>query len=225
MMFMAGCKPWCDLTDADLAGYRAYSNLSNYCDIALERPCLPITLLRHPLYRAASLYRLAKRLSSHHYHALAVESDLETFYKIASNRSPTYFQNLQTNRICGHPDAELALEYIRSRYLLVGFTDRHGDFVRELSKIFNWSSINIVSKPPDCERYRDSIGPRLRDLILSQNEEDLILFETMSKGYPAVPRRRTLAQKLVRQTIRSRKAVMHAASSLPRYLLRFSGKG
>jgi hypothetical protein len=107
---------------------------------------------------------------------------------------------------------------------MVGFTERHGDFVQELSKVFDWPVPDVESKPPDCERYRGSIGPRLRDLILSQNEEDLMLFETMSKGYPAAPPGRSLPRKFARQTKRSGKAVMHLASSLPRYLLRLSGK-
>jgi hypothetical protein len=217
-LFLAKWKRWHKLTDADLSGYLAYTDLSNYREIGLARTCLPIALLRHPLYRAVSLYDFVARTRGHVYNHLATHSSLEDFYRIASRENPRYFRNVQTSRICGRANADLALLYIRTRYLAVGFTSNLGELVRDLSGIFNWPQIEVRSKSSEESRYDSRITPRLREMVLKQNEEDLLLFEAMAKGLSASPLNRPFVHTLQRRTKRVANVALHLAFKLPRYI-------
>jgi len=219
-MFLANWKPWHALTDKDLFGYDAYTDLSNYRDLALTRPCLPIALLRHPLYRAVSLYDFVRQKQMHSCNQLAMRSNLEDFYRIASRRNPRYFRNVQTRRICGRASADLALNYIHTRYLAVGFTSNLGELVQELSCIFNWPELEIASKSPDQERYGSRITPTFRDMVLSQNEEDVLLFEALVNSVPDTPLNRSFAGTLIRRMKRVSNVGLHLVSKPSRYIRR-----
>jgi hypothetical protein len=203
-LFVKNYKPWEALTDADLRGFRAYTDLSNYRDLPLERKCLPVALLRHPLYRAVSLYHFVRRKQTHALHSVAINHDLEEFYRLGSSLNPRYFRNVQSRRICGRADAQLAMEYIRTRYLAVGFTKYLPEFSEVLSRFFGWSGLNVTSKTPDQERYEPELTARFRDRVLSENEEDLALFEAMSEDAPHVLPRSPLRLGIARRAKRVR---------------------
>jgi len=175
-------KPWEKLTDKQLRGYRAWTDISNYHDIGLTRPCLWLAVLRHPLYRAASLYYYVQRKEGHRDQELAKHTSMEDFYRQASKGNPKYYRNVQCMRVCGRADARRARELIKAKYLGVGFTNHLSDFVDALGGAFGWPAITLKTRDPDERRYEQTITPRFRDMVLDENREDLLLFERALAG-------------------------------------------
>jgi len=175
---------WKDASDATVAGVRAYSDHFDFRPNKVTRPLLPVALLRHPLYRAVSLYHFVRRKQTHKDHALAMEHDLEAFYIRASQRNPRYYVNLQCRRVCNAEDARVALETIASRYLAVGFTEELDAFAVALAELFGWQKPAIEHTPADAERYDAEISPSLRERVLADNAQDLLLYQTMRNGPP-----------------------------------------
>ena len=222
-MFVPNYKPWAQLTDDDLRGYRAYTDLFDYCDLPLSRKCLPVALLREPLFRAVSLYHFVRRKQTHQLHALAMKSSLQDFYRIGSNANPRYFRNVQTRRVCGRADARLALEYIVTRYLAVGFTSQIDELATALSGIFNWAEVHVERKVPGRGLYETQITPRFRDLVLGQNEEDVALFEAMSRGPPYRIPRPQIQVAAIRRTKCLRDAALVLARGVERRIRHKTG--
>jgi len=181
-VFKPDAKRWRRLTEADLAGYSAYSDLYNYVDLRLPRPVLAIGVLRDPVRRAASIYHFVRGNEGHRHQALAQNTNLEDFYRRASSRDPSYFRNLQCRRICGHADARIALVTIQRQYIGVGFTDQMNDFVEALRDVFGWPEIKLRVRTP--APYDAEITPAFRRMVLADNAEDSELFETLSNGPP-----------------------------------------
>ncbi|HSC19863.1 MAG TPA: hypothetical protein VLC74_13220 [Rhizomicrobium sp.] len=218
-MFVKDFKPWPELTADDLKGYRAYTDLTNYCELPLARPCLPVALLRDPVHRAVSLYGFVQRKRTHNLNALAMNSSLEEFYRIGSSMNPRYFRNVQATRICGRADARMALEFILSKYLAVGFTSEIDAFAGAMSRLFGWSNVRVERKPFAPDRYDGKITRKFREMVLSDSEEDLALFMAMSAGPPyAIPR-----QAPPREVIRRAKRLRDSALTLARRVQRRIG--
>lgn len=215
-LFVPDYKPWPQLTDEDLRGYRAYTDLFDYCDLPLSRKCLPVALLREPLFRAVSLYHFVRRKETNPLRTLALNSSLEEFYRVGSRANPKYFRNVQTTRICGRADARLALEYIVTRYLAVGFTSHIDEFAAALSCLFNWSGIHVERGAAGRGVYEAQITPKFRDMVLSQNEEDVALFEAMSRGQPYRMARLQIRSAAVRRVKRLRDNTLVLARSVRR---------
>lgn len=175
-------KKWPDLSDADLDGFRAFTGHFDFRDNGLKRPVFPIAVLRHPVYRAVSLYHFIRKKDTHRHHALALACGMEEFYRRASAETPSYFRELQCRRICSHPDARMALEFINTRYLGVAFTEHLDQFVSALGTALEWQKITVESMPPDAERYDAEVTPSFRALVLEQNAEDLALYEAVANG-------------------------------------------
>lgn len=220
-MFVKDYKPWRKLTDDDLRGFCAYTDLSDYRDLPLARQCLPVALLRYPVYRAVSLYHFVRRKHAHDLHDLAMSHSLEEFYRLGSSINPRYFRNVQTTRICGHTDARMALDYILTRYLAVGFTSNLPEFADMLSRLFGWSGVHVEGKTPDRERYDTQITRTFRDMVLRENEEDLALFEAMSGGKPYSLPKLPVRREVARRARRSRDRALALARGAERRLVRF----
>ena len=218
-MFVPDFKPWPALTAEDLKGYRAYTDLTNYCELPLARPCLPVAVLRDPVYRAVSLYHFVRRKRTHNFNALAMSSSAEEFYRIGSNANPRYFRNVQATRICGRADARMALDFILSKYLAVGFTSEIDEFAEAMSRLFGWLNVQVERRVFALDRSDEEITPRFRDMVLRDNEEDLALFMAMSAGPPyAIPR-----QPRPREMIRRAKRLRDNALTLARRVQRRLG--
>ena len=198
-MFVPDFKPWPQLTADNLKEYRAYTDLTNYCELPLGRPCLPVALLRDPVHRAVSLYHFVQRKRTHNLNALAMNSSVEEFYRIGSSANPRYFRNVQATRICGRADARMALDFILSKYLAVGFTSEVDEFAGALSGLFGWSNVHVERRAFAPDRYDEQITPGFRDLVLGDNEEDFVLFRALSAGAPyAIPRQRRSREMIMR---------------------------
>ena len=177
-------KPWENLKDSDVEGFSAVTGHFNFTPIKLNRVCLPIAVLRHPVYRAASLYSFVKRKSGHRLHALANQHTLEDFYPKASAIAPRYLQNVQCMRICDVARASVAAAYLQDRYLAVGFTENIGEFANALGARLGWPHLDIKEKGADSAHYEPLISPAFREMVLSDNAEDMKLFDIVRAGPP-----------------------------------------
>jgi hypothetical protein len=186
-----GPVKWRDITDRELEGFAAVTDHFDFGANAVTRPLLPIAVLRHPLYRAVSLYHFIKRKTAHRESTLARALDLEAFYAAASEANPRYYRNLQCRRVCGIDDARVALETIDAKFLGVGFTEQLDEFVGQLGKLMGWPALDVrEAEDEDAARYDPLITPSFRDKVLADNAEDLALYEAMRNGAPLVlPRR------------------------------------
>lgn len=186
-----GAVKWRMMSDAELEGFAAVTDHFDFGPNAITRPLLPIAVLRHPLYRAVSLYHFIRRKQAHREHKLARDLDLETFYAAASDANPRYYRNLQCRRVCGIDDARVALETVEAKYLAVGFTEELDAFAGALSRVMGWRGLDVrEAEGDDAARYAPEITQKFRDAVLEDNEEDLLLYDTMRKGAPlALPRR------------------------------------
>jgi hypothetical protein len=189
---------WKDITDSELQGIRAFADHFDFRDNKVTRPLLPIAVLRHPLYRAVSLYHFVARKKKHKDHALAHDNDLETFYRLASERNPRYYCNLQCRRICNVEDARVALETLDAKFLGVGFTEHLHEFVGALGGLLGWPVLDVRDAESDAARYDPLITPSFRERVLADNAEDLVLYETMRNGPPY-----TLALRTPREEART----------------------
>ncbi len=202
---------WKDVTDAELAGIRAFADHFDFRENKVTRPLLPIAVLRHPLYRAVSLYHFVKRKKKHKDNTLAASNDLETFYALASEKNPRYYRNLQCRRICNVEDARVALETLDAKFLGVGFTENLHDFVGALGGLLGWPATDVRDAEPDAQRYESEVTPAFRERVLADNAEDLVLYETMRGGPPyTLPMRtpREEARTLVNRAKQWAKRVM-----------------
>lgn len=184
---VADVKPWKKLGDDDLRGFRAYTDLTIFEEIGLKRPLVCMAVLRHPVYRAVSLYWFVRRKKDHRHYAQAQRYPLEEFYRIASDENPAYFRDLQCRRICGQPDVNVALKTIAARYIGVGFTHNLGEFVGAMGALFGWPSIALEAPPPDAQRYDAQISPGFRDMVLKENAHDMALFDAAANGLKLEP--------------------------------------
>jgi hypothetical protein len=208
-------RKWPDLTDADLEGCRAFTGHFDFRDNGLKRPVFPVAVLRHPVYRAVSLYHFIKKKDTHRHHALALQCGMEEFYRRASAETPGYFRELQCRRICSHPDARVALELVNTRYLGVAFTEHLDQFVAALGAALEWPPVPVDSMPPDAERYDSEVTPSFRALVLEQNAEDLALYEAIANGsapfaLTGAPPRASFLQRTknaLRPTMRKRRGI------------------
>ncbi|MBV8977081.1 MAG: sulfotransferase family 2 domain-containing protein [Alphaproteobacteria bacterium] len=175
---------WKEATDATVDGARAFSDHFDFRPNKVTRPLLPVAVLRHPLYRAVSLYHFVRRKQTHKDHELAMAHDLETFYIRASERNPRYYINLQCRRVCNAEDARVALETIATEYFALGFTEELDAFAAALGAMFGRPELRVEPAPRDAERYDSLITPSLRARVLADNAQDLLLYETMRAGPP-----------------------------------------
>lgn len=213
-MFQDDVKPWRRLTDADLTGFRAYTDLQNFKDIPLRRPIVGLASLRHPLYRAISLYGLVRSKPDHRHHELAMNVSLEEFYRRASEENPDYFRELQCRRICHRANARLAVETLLERFVGVGFTNHLSAFVPALSAALGWRDLEVHNVAPDEERYASVVTPELRAMVLDQNPNDLVLYETMVAGAPHRIPARSWGDEIVRLGDKVRSKVRRVARRL-----------
>jgi hypothetical protein len=192
-------KRWPQLTESDLEHYRAVSDHFDFRPRRFSRPVLPVALLRHPLYRAASLHRFVQKSKGHVLQALARDHDMEEFYRRGRDRMPRYFRNLQCRSICGIDDAQIALETIMAHYLGVGFTEHVSRFAAGLGGALGWPALDVRVMVPDAERY-GAITPGLREMVLEDNGQDLALFDAMANGPPyRIARRGTIGRTTLKK--------------------------
>jgi hypothetical protein len=180
--YMPETKEWYDLTDEDITGFRAYTDIFNYSEPKFLRPFVLIGTLRNPIYRAVSFYFYVRGRTKHTQHALANQTTMEEYFRQGSALKAKYHSNVQCMRICGRPDADFAIDLIRSRYVGLCLTNRIGTFVAALGERLGWPPLNIQTVAPDEDRYAKLITPEYREMVLALNTEDQKLYEALTEG-------------------------------------------
>jgi hypothetical protein len=179
-----GDKTWQSVTGADLAAFKVFTGPSNYADLDKGRPTVFVSLVRHPLYRAVSLYHYCRKRAGHRLHEIANRHTLEEFYPEASRVHPGYMRNTQCLRIAGKADARKAREIVLGKYLGMGFTADVSGFGNALGALLGWPAFPAHPGQEDAERYDREITPVFRDQVLAESAEDLKLYEWMVAGQP-----------------------------------------
>jgi hypothetical protein len=187
-----GDKTWQTVTGADLAAFKVFTGPSNYADLDKGRPTVFISLVRHPLYRAVSLYHYCRKHVHHRLHEIANRCTLEEFYPEAARVYPVYLRNTQCLRIAGKTNARRAQETILGKYLGIGFTDNVHEFGNALGAVLGWPPFPPHPVEPDAERYDRQITSRFRNKVLSDSAKDLKLYEWLVSGAPPLQPRNSL---------------------------------
>lgn len=179
-----GFKHWKLLEQSDLKGYKVFAGHSDFAKQPnfSRRLCL-VSILRNPVYRAASLHGYCRKKTGHALQALALENDLVDFYVKGVAIKPSYFSNVQCKRVCGVANADLAISYVEEFYSAVGCTERLSDFTAMLIKIFGWKCLPLNTTISDQERYRKLINDRFLEVVSLTNKEDIKFFEYMQSKY------------------------------------------
>ena len=113
-------RHWKELTPDDLAPFRAFAGHALFAEKALGRRWLPVSIVREPVDRVVSLYRMIRDSSNYDVHAVQEGEDLEAWARRVHEARPDYLSDAQTNFMCGAADADYALEVICERSLGVG---------------------------------------------------------------------------------------------------------
>ncbi len=185
-----GAKNWQDVSAAELAPFRVFTGPSNFADLDKGRTNIFVGLLRHPLYRAVSLYFYCRKHAHHTLNEIATRCSLQDFYAEASRVQPAYFRNTQCLRLCGSANAEKARAVIAAKYLGIGFTADVDAFGNALGAVLGWPPVHLNPAPDDTARYDALVTPKFRDRVLRESGEDLALYEGMASGlWPGIPRR------------------------------------
>lgn len=179
---------WENLRDlAPLAGYRAFCGFSRYArPDAGGRPLVYISNVRHPFYRAVSIYGMSRHHTTHFLHPFAIAHSFEDFYRLGSAEKPGYFHNLACVRIGGAPDAEAAIETMRRDFALVASTNQLHEGTAALLGALGWDAKPMAAggAPRDEINYRRWDESPVRDEIMANNEEDLKLFAFVTANDP-----------------------------------------
>lgn len=175
-----GTRDWRTVTAAELTGFRAFTGPFFFEDLDKGRPVVFVGLVRHPLYRAASLYVYCRERQTHPQHELALRTEPPEFYREAVKRNPGYFSDLQCVRLCGKPSAAHAVATVRKRYVGVGATDALQSFADLLGGAMGWAPVSLGMRVDDETRYATFISADFRDAVLQHNRQDLKLFESLT---------------------------------------------
>ncbi|MBC2776029.1 class I SAM-dependent methyltransferase [Parasphingopyxis marina] len=169
---------WRDQNSELLADYRVYSGFSDFKPIDLGgRPFVAFASVRHPVHRLISLYGMSKREESHVYHQLAMENDIEGYYRKGSEERPYYFRNLCTQRVSGTDSFDAAQEMMERFFGAVATIDELNPFTKLLSDTYGIGTDPVEAKSMDAEQHPELLNSPFAEQILEENSADLALFE------------------------------------------------
>ena len=169
---------WKKTPSEDLKNSLAYAGFSEFVPRDLGgRPFAAFSLVRHPVYRIASLYEVSKRDKLLVYHRVAAASSFEDFYRHVAADRPYYFSNLCCYRIANQVSFAAAQEAMSKHYAAVGLTDQIAAMTRRIADDIGWSIEPLADETSDVVKYAKYLESPALDEILSNNREDLRLFE------------------------------------------------
>ena len=169
---------WKKTPSEDLKNSLAYAGFSEFVPRDLGgRPFAAFSLVRHPVYRIASLYEVSKRDKSLVYHRVAAASSFEDFYRHVAADRPYYFSNLCCYRIANQDSFAAAQEAMSKHYAAVGLADQIAAMTRGIADNIGWSIEPLTDQTSDVVKYAKYLESPALDEILSNNKEDLRLFE------------------------------------------------
>jgi hypothetical protein len=151
------------------------------------RPC-PVSLVRHPLDRFASVWKHAARTRADPLHDAARELGLEAFYDftLTDPRARRRTVAVQCQFLAGARSFEAARQVLEQRYLLAAPVERYEDFVGACAARFGRPARippprNVSAEEPVAEDVRARLEPR----IAIDHAEDLRLYEHVRQVFDA----------------------------------------
>ena len=162
-----------------LNGYRLVAGFAEYRNHPLGRPIIALANARHPFYRLISLYKMSRSHPSHFLHDVAIASSFEDWYRIGRERKPFYFHDLVCRRIGGYASADAAIEAMHRDFGMVAPTNFLHEATKALIGNLGWpvDPIEPNGAPPDDVNYAKYDASPVRDEIMSNNREDMKLFD------------------------------------------------
>ena len=145
----------------------------------LEKPLTYITFLRHPVARTVSQYK--EMIVNHpHYIQAADGSRMDLIESLQAN--PEYYSDYQTKHLVGHKSpylndpnvGEIALDILDEYFGFVGLVEYFDSSIDQLTNLFGWQRTEYSRK--NIKSIDLEITPELVDVICSQNQNDLMIF-------------------------------------------------
>lgn len=172
-------RKWGDVDSNLLSGFRVYAGHENYSENPLIDPdeLLYMSVIRHPVERAISLYYYLKKRPEHKLHELSISEDIESFYRKAYEIAPDYVSDTQTLRVSGGKGFADAKKVLDDKFYLVAPFQRLPEIVDYLSQDLGWKTVKHANQSPKVlhgEHYMD-IG--FLNLIKEINPNDFKLYE------------------------------------------------
>lgn len=150
---------------------------------AISRPCVYMTMLRHPIDRVISYYYYLKRNPSHPLYKYAKYMDLDAFILSGNPIIENRIFNMQTRLLCGEkePCVEKAKENMGNHFLLIGITECFKESFLLMKEILGWSVSNdAIHRRYNATRERpklEEVPHKTRKLIEKKNELDFVIYE------------------------------------------------
>jgi hypothetical protein len=176
-----GFVHWPKVDGELLSGCRLWAGFSNFTPVQLGRPIVCLSVVRHPFFRTASLYRMSRDHQGHFLHDFAKDRSFEEYYRAASARRPEYFHNVNCRRIAGEPSAGAAIQSMHDYFGCVGTTERLGEMMATLREHYGWDLELPPSAPPDEVKYAEHAGSDAYEEIVSLNAADMALFSYVDR--------------------------------------------
>lgn len=177
-----------EMSSEELARYRLFRGHYVY-DIGNLLPENPIyiTMLRHPIIRARSVYQHIFRSPANPRHELVKSLTFEE-YVFAEPHVRIDIDNFQTRVLTStlspkkQPDLELAKKRLQEDFKWVGLTERYDDSLVLLSYIFHWP-VAVKYEKRNTSPNPFAVPQNLIDRIIELNQLDLALYEVAQQHF------------------------------------------
>jgi hypothetical protein len=162
----------------------------------VPRPCVYITMLRHPAALVPSQYRYVRRTPTHFHHRAVVEGGMSLEDYIDAGLS-LEMDNSQTRAVSGDLDTPIgacgpemlarAKRNLDEWFAVAGITERFDESLVAMGRAFGWRRLHYVraKRAPRSERGR-SVSSATRRLVEERNSLDVELWEHASRRLDAL---------------------------------------
>jgi hypothetical protein len=184
---VSGFRPWKFLEESDLSNYRLYAAHTSYWEKFFTRRVLPISIVREPIQRIVSLYRLVRVSHDHDDIGEAARAlDFEPWCREVYEKKPDYISNCQTRFICSAADAAYAIQLMSTRYFGVGTDVHRGAFQKSMARKLRWPDVQMPHKHGAPTPMDFEISVSARDFLIAINEEDYKLYDFVRRVWDSV---------------------------------------
>ncbi|MDR7119301.1 sialidase family protein [Rheinheimera soli] len=169
---------WSKLNDEVLNKYKVYAGHENYYENSMlnQNQLLFMSIIRHPVERAISLYHYLQKNPGHKLHELSKNLDIVRFYQQAYEISPDYVSDTQTLRVSGQKSFLYAKSILDKNFYLVAPFERLPEIVSYLSSTIGFSKSKEIDQKPRVFYSDYYLDDTFINLILEMNKNDIELY-------------------------------------------------